>query len=215
MSGSSLFFDKHGNARPVPTGIIVIAAAFLAAARVKGGFLSYESDKVIAIVVPVAGTIVALALPAAQLAQSVLESFLTNAQELIKSGDPIHGIVKFLTNLANDRRRNLEAMKMVVYFGLASFLIGMVGVLGAFHPEKISDSMAVRDVIACLSSAFLIASVLWFLPVVKSSFNFRKANELIDLLKKTPESAGKSKEDTVLPAPATGAAGQAAAKPAA
>ena len=215
MSGSSLFFDKHGNARPVPTGIIVIAAAFLAAARVKGGFLSYESDKVIAIVVPVAGTIVALALPAAQLAQSVLESFLTNAQELIKSGDPIHGIVKFLTNLANDRRRNLEAMKMVVYFGLASFLIGMVGVLGAFHPEKISDSMAVRDVIACLSSAFLIASVLWFLPVVESSFNFGKADELIVLLKKTPDPAGKSKEDAVPPAPATGAAGQAAAKPAA
>ncbi|MBK6387991.1 MAG: hypothetical protein IPF71_15025 [Rhodoferax sp.] len=86
MSGASLFFDQHGNARAFPTSVMVIVAALVAAARVKGGYLSYESDKVIAIVVPVAGTIVALALPAAQLAQSVLESFLTNAQELIKSG---------------------------------------------------------------------------------------------------------------------------------
>ncbi|MBK6387992.1 MAG: hypothetical protein IPF71_15030 [Rhodoferax sp.] len=82
--------------------------------------------------------------------------------------------MKFLTNLANDRRRNLEAMKMVVYFGVGLVPDWHGRRAGCVSPGKISDSMAVRDVIACLSSAFLVASVLWFLPVVKSSFNFRR-----------------------------------------
>jgi hypothetical protein len=185
----SPLFSATGHARAVPTCLVVIVAAVLASVRTPGGMLAYKSSEVLAIVLPVAGTIVALALPAAQLAQSVMESFLSNAQELVKGNRPISGIVTFLSEVAAERRRDLEAMKWVVYFGLISFLAGLCGLLGAFSQAQIGENLAVRDLIACLATGFLVASVLWFLPVVRSSFNFAKADNLIELLRRAQAAA--------------------------
>jgi hypothetical protein len=184
----ALFYDQSGRARLSLTFILVVLAAIPIAIRVPEGLFAYKSDGVLAIIVPIAGTLVALALPAAQLAQSVMESFLSSAQELIKGGRAVHAVADFLGKVAVERRRDLEGIRCVIVFSVVSFLLGLFGTFNPGSPsEPFVGSIVARDLLASLATTSLVASVAWLMPVVWSSFNFAKADQLVDLLKKAPE----------------------------
>lgn len=73
------------------------------------------------------------------------------------------------SNLAVQRRRDLASMYCVIVYSLCSFLLGAAGFLGLFADVKVRGVLSARDWIACTAVGFLIASVLWFMPVVRSS----------------------------------------------
>ncbi|WP_143787698.1 hypothetical protein [Paraburkholderia phenazinium] len=198
-----LIFDRNGKARALPIFGIVLLVAICSAMRTKFGFLTYSDKDALAVVVPIAGTIVALALPAAQLAQSVTTDILANAQGLIKTNRPLKDVRGFLEYRANMRRADLEAMKYVIYYSLASLLSGLAGLFGTFSQSMILfGNLPVPDFFTCFSATCLITSVLWFLPVIQSSFNLEAINKVIDLIKKseTPASPPVTPESTT-PAP--------------
>lgn len=184
------------------TWAAIVAGAIALALRHPEWPIAYSSKEALALVVPIAGTIVALALPAAQLASSVMERFLTSAEKLIKTGRPIAGVVNYLSDLARSGKRDMAAMRRVVELALLSLLVGLVGVVGLAGQLQLLPVLAFGDLVTGLSIALLVASVMWFLPVVRSSFDFSKADRLIDLLRRAP------------PVPASGAAEAAGAKPA-
>jgi len=172
---SFLFYTPTGQARLLPTCILVLLVTLALAIRVPTGLLAYKSDAVLTIVVPIAGTLVALALPAAQLAQSVMEAFLSSAQELIKGSRPIPAVADYLHDAAIERKRELAGVRCVIVFSVASLLAGLFGLLGPVTPgESPSGNFALRDFIASFSMTALVASILWLIPVVRSSFSFAK-----------------------------------------
>lgn len=209
MNTSSRFFlSSDGRARLLPTCLLVVTGALLGAVRLESGVLAYKSDAVLAMVVPIAGTLVALALPAAQLGQSVMEGFLGSAQDLIKGGRPVPAVASFLEKVAIERRRDLESIRSVIIFSVASLLIGLLGIFGLLGSGgQWLPWIAARDVLACLATTSLVAAIAWLLPVVWWSFDFTKADQLIELLKQVPQVPA-------LPPSVTPAAQPTASKPA-
>jgi hypothetical protein len=184
---SGLFFSPDGRARYPATCVLVLVLTLCVSFRRPDGWLEYKSDAVLAILVPIAGTLVALALPAAQLGQSVIERLLSDAENLIRSDRPIHDIADYLEKFAHEQKRNLEAIRCVIVYSVASFGVGLLGTLGLMGSVKLIDpSLAARDVLSSLSMSLLVVAVAWMLPVVWSSFNYSKAEQLVALLKKTP-----------------------------
>lgn len=202
MKIPSLLFSQGGQTKVWPTLVAVTMTAALMSIRVQDGFLTYKSNEVLALVVPIAGTIVALALPAAQLAQSVMESFLSTGNDLVKARRPLGDVATFLKSKAQERRRDLGAMRCVVLYSLVSLLVGFCGVVGLFAQTQLGEHVAVRDFIASLATTLLAASVLWFLPVVRTSFNFDRAEAFATALgeaakrEAAPPPAGKTEVPT-------------------
>jgi hypothetical protein len=164
--------------------MLVLVFTIITSMRVSDRFFSFDSSKLIDLVLPVAGTIVALALPAAQLAQSVLDRFLATAEELIKAGDPIGAIHSHLVKEADSHRRLLGATRFMVQYGLASFLIALTGALGIAKGKRLGPAFDLADVTAALAAGLLLAAVLWFLPVMKLAFDFSSGERLLELLSK-------------------------------
>lgn len=205
MNVSSLCFSHDGNTKVWPTLVGVFTTAALMSIRTQDGFLTYKSNEVLALVVPIAGTIVALALPAAQLAQSVMESFLSTGNDLVKARRPLGEVATFLKSKAQERRRDLGAMRCVVLYGLASLLVALCGVVGFFTQTQVGEHFVISDFIASLATTLLVASVLWFLPVVRTSFNFDRAEAFASAIAKAAEREAKlpPAERNGDPAPAT------------
>jgi hypothetical protein len=181
MNRGFLLFTEGGRARFIPTCLAVLIAATLASIPSSWGFIQYQSKELLMVMVPIAGTVLALALPAAQLAQSVVENFLSRVAELSKK--PVEDLVAVFSQLAVQRRKDLASMYCVIVYSLCSFLLGAAGLLGAWSELKVGGVMSARDWVACTSIGFLIASVLWFLPVVRSSFNTQLIDKILEMLK--------------------------------
>lgn len=181
-----MIFKDDGTTRTAWARILGIVLAILGAAQSSLGFLQYEGNEVLTLIVPIAGVFVALALPASQLAQSVKERFLDDAERLIREEfEDIENVGHTLESLLRVHRRNLESMKRVIYFSLASFLVGLLGLFGAFKHVSLYDNFTLVNFIACLSTVFLILAVFWLLPVVASSFDLKDIDRLLESFKKT------------------------------
>jgi hypothetical protein len=173
-------------ARLRPTAVVVVAVAALAAVSSPLHFLHFEADKLLAIVVPVAGTLVALALPAAQLAEASVQRTLQGALQLVRAKRPLPTVVRHLRATVAERREVAAALRCVMVCAVVSFLIGLCGVLGVFADRQLAANLRVPDFIATLSTGFLVAAVLWLLPVLKASFSFEQADRLVEMLEAVP-----------------------------
>jgi hypothetical protein len=202
VTRGSLVFTQTGEARFVPTTLAVLVAGTVSAISSPWGFLQYTSKDILTVMVPISGTVLALALPAAQLAQSVVENFLSSAGELSKN--PIADVVQFLKGLAEQRRRDLSSMYCVIVYSLCSFLLGTAGFFVMLSNFALPGVINLSDWLACASVGFLIASVLWFLPVMRSSFDTRKVDKLIRMLESLANAAAArpSPQAPVAPQPA-------------
>lgn len=204
-------FTAEGDVRHWPSVIATVIVAIALASSSPYGIFTYSSKDVIALVLPMAGTLVALALPAAQLAQSTLENFLSTAEGLLLQNKPIPDVRNYLTGVAKQYRRDLQATRCVVLFGLASFLVAIAGAFGFLSHVQLREWVTVPDLLASIAAALLVAAVLWFIPVVRSAFSFSKGDRLLHVLTPTPK---KAPEKPPPPAPenATTAAAAAAKK---
>jgi hypothetical protein len=187
----SVLFTREGNVRYWPTAVVACTTPFVVSAKSQYGVLTYKSSDVIALVLPIAGTIVALALPAAQLAQAALVDFLATANNLVAAKQPIPEVYEYLSKRATKQRRDLQATRCVVIYGLASFLVAIVGCLGFLNDVRFGDRLGCRDFIACFSVILLVVAVLWFVPVVVSAFSFLEGDELMRRLADMAKKAGQ------------------------
>jgi hypothetical protein len=172
------YFD-NGKARYWPTCAAVIVFAVASATKSSYGILVYEGGNVTNLILPIAGTVVALALPAAQLAQSSVQNFMLAADDLLRAPTNLSGLRAHLIGTADEYRRSLEALRCVIHYSVLSFLFALIGALAPFGKRGISPNLAVADLIAMLATGFLVAAVLWFLPVIRSSFDFSKIERII------------------------------------
>lgn len=182
---NTLFYTPAGEARWLLSWSAVFVATLAVASRLPSGTLGYQGSAVLGLVVPIAGTLVALTLPAAQLAQSAMAGFLSSAQELIKSGRPIPAVAEHLGQLATERKRDLAGIRCVIVFSVCALLAGLLGILdptpvGGTPPDRVS----LQDLLAAFALSSLVAAVIWLLPVVQSSFSFAQADQLVALLRK-------------------------------
>ena len=181
-----LFVNQLGYTRSFPSTVIVIVVALATSVSSPIGILGYEHQAVLGLVVPIAGTFAALALPAAQLAQAVQDKFKAGAEILIASeaGD-LASVNRFLEKFSGDHRLVLGATRTAIYFGVIAFLVGLGGTFGVAESLSLPGVWKGGDFAASLSTAFLVAALLWFLPVVNLSFDLKQADRLVETLKKT------------------------------
>lgn len=209
-----LFYTPAGEARWLLSWGAVFLATLAVASRLPSGVLEYHGSTVLALVVPVAGTLVALTLPAAQLAQSAMAGFMSSAQELIKSGRPIPAVAEHLGQLATERKRDLAGIRCVIVFSVCALLAGLLGILdptpaGGTPP----GSLVLQDLLAAFATSCLVAAVIWLLPVVQSSFSFAQADHLVALLRKAQAKvpvAGSPAASAPVPVPVAAPPGDAA-----
>lgn len=216
---NTLFYTPAGGARWLLSWCAVLLATLAVSSRLPSGVLAYQASAVLDLVVPIAGTLVALTLPAAQLAQSAMAGFLSSAQELIKSGRPIPAVAEHLGQLATERKRDLAGIRCVIVFSVCALVSGLVGILdptpvGGTPPGGVS----IQDLLAAFALSSLVAAVLWLMPVVQSSFSFAQADQLVALLRKanvTPSASGTPAKPTPVAGPVplrTGEDGRTAAE---
>ena len=185
----SLLFTPDGNVKHWPTVLVGVVAPVVMATNSAYGVFTYSSKEVTALTLPIAGTLVALALPAAQLAQGALNDFLSTAEELIVADEPIPDVHNYLAKNLAQVRVVLQGTRCVVIYGIISFFLGMLGALGFLNDMEVITALLARNLIACASVVFLIIAVLWFIPVVISAFDFSRGDKLLKLLEKMPVKA--------------------------
>ena len=185
-----LFVNQLGYTRLLPSTVIVIIVALATSVSSPIGILGYEHQAVLEIVVPIAGTFAALALPAAQLAQAVQDKFKAGAEILIASeaGD-LASVIRFLEKFSVDDRFGLGATRFAILVGVIGFLVGVGGFSGVAVALSVPGVWRGGDFAASLSTTFLVAALLWFLPVVNFSFDLKDADRLVETLKKTHDAA--------------------------
>lgn len=169
------------------TWVVTFVASLLLAVRHPSGLFEFESAALLQVLVPVAGTFVALALAAAQIASSALSEILADAQSLIKEDESFKDVAAFSKNSIRSQRRNLETMKCVITFSTASLIFGFGGLLGLKHGVCIGlFTLLVQDLFATLCLVALVASVFWTVRVVKISFDYSQVESVIQLLEDIP-----------------------------
>jgi len=189
--GSNMFFSENGHVRRLPTYVSTVGLALLASVRSPLGFLSYDACDILRLIVPIAGTFVALSFPAAQLAQSAKQGLSAETRSLLRArGDDMSGVVEALTQATALHRKGLEPMRMTIGLSIASFLVGLAGLfdVGVLVPKTMYFDGA--DFVASLSVSLLIAAALWFIPVVRDSTDLSMAEETIQLLAPQPGDGG-------------------------
>jgi hypothetical protein len=202
----TLLFTDEGQVKHSPALLGIALASVAAALTSSHGILTYKSSDVINLTLPVAGIFAALALPAAQLAQSSVSDFLSAAQTLLKTSSPLPAIRSYLYDQAKQYRRDLNAARCAVLYSLASFFIAVAGMLGSFDDVSIYGTLGARDLIATVSVATLVVAVGWLIPVVNSAFSFATADRLLESLADSEPSAvhdGAPTKPPEAPKPAT------------
>jgi hypothetical protein len=208
----TLLFTPEGQVNQWPTMAAVAVASIAVAFTSPFGTLTYSSKDVINLTLPVAGTFAALALPAAQLAQSSVSDFLSAAQTLLGTDQPLDAVRAYLSEQATQYRRDLGAARCAVYYSIASFFIAVAGMLGTFDDVTLFNNLSVKNLIAALSVTTLIVAICWLIPLVNSAFSFAKADELLSSLagnKPAPKAAAAPNVQKPLEAPEPAATGPA------
>jgi hypothetical protein len=184
------------------TWITICVITAIVSLRSPIGPLSLDSKELLSIAVPVAGTLVALTLPAAQIAQSVINDWLSAGEKLIAAVGLDDSLRKYLNNRAESRRRDLQLMLGSMYFSIASLASGLVAEVA---PSKATTfacmSVSSKDVFSVLALVALFATLWWLVPVLRSSFDFKEIDAVMAVINKTPTPLPPSPAPAATPAP--------------
>jgi hypothetical protein len=188
-----MIFGAKGEARILPTVVLALVAAFIMSVESPIGVLSYSSSGLLEVLVPIAGTFVALSFPAVQLAQSVQRDFFSDARDLFRTkGSDLPGVVSTLQIATNRHRKDLGAMLVTIYLSIASLLLGVAGLFDVAGSMPEPPYFSFADFLASFAAALLVAAALWFIPIVRSSADLSMADETIRLLQVPPPVADHS-----------------------
>jgi hypothetical protein len=175
------FFDSFRDAvfhRPSLLAVTVFSIS--TSTRSSLGFLTFDANQLVVMVFPIAGTIIALALPAAQLSMDMInhaESVI--AKIFADSADPVKKAA-YIRDAALQYQTHLEPAWRAVVYALLSFLLSVVGSLGAFSQIDTSV-LKPADVIATASLGFLVVASIWFYPTVRFAFNLELVKTMIKI----------------------------------
>lgn len=155
-----------------PSVLFVVCLSALASTKSSYGFLDFKAKELIALIFPISGTIVALALPAAQLSMELVARAVKDGIKLLTEAADVDDHIEYVRSEALKYRENLEPAWRAVVYALVSFLVSVIGSLGLFPGTELAD------ITATLSLGLLVVSAIWFYPTVKFAFNL----EGIDLI---------------------------------
>ncbi|MNJ51322.1 hypothetical protein D3C77_466220 [compost metagenome] len=184
------FFARNGDARALLSTVAVIVVATLTVMPSRYGFLDLNLDPVLVVLVPVAGTIIALALPAAQLAYSTKAELLKVVETLVKANEGSSEIANYLDRQVVKYKMVLSPMRLIVVYSIASFLVGLLGMLKIFVAYPLWMQISISELIASLSVWFLVASLLWFIPLLQSAVDFLLIEQMSNLFRSMPKDDG-------------------------
>jgi hypothetical protein len=179
---------------------ILIMVVFCVSTSIESpiGFLSFSEVNLIGIVAPIAGTIVALALPAAQLSMDLITQAGESGVKFLIQPIDQNRRRQYINQMVEKYRTNLLPAWRAVVYALLSFLLSIVGSLGPFK-----GSLGSR-IVATSSLSLLVASAIWFYPTVRFAFRLEFLKVLVSIAdtldpdaENTPENLGDG--------PATGA----------
>jgi hypothetical protein len=161
------------------------------------GFLTFSENKLIDLVFPISGTIVALALPAAQLSSDLVTQVEESSLKFLKNPVDQDKKSEFVSETVNEYRENLSPAWRAVVYALLSFLLSVVGSLGPF-PGTLVSRLVATAALSCL-----IMSAIWFYPTVRFAFGleFLKTLERIAEALNRPKIEGEEEETAAPPSP--------------
>lgn len=156
------------------------------------GFLVYNPKDLVGLVLPIAGTIVALALPAAQLSMEIITQTESEAVKFMLGPSDQEKRTEFVTEMLRQCRASLRPAWRAVVYALLSLIFSILGSLGFFL------GTIIFDLVVLMALGFLIVSAIWFYPTVKYAFKL----EAIDTMLAIAGALNRKAENELPPNPA-------------
>src|SRR5437588_736161 len=115
-----------------PTLVVVGVAAVCASVESPWGILDFTAKKLIELVFPLAGVIIALALPAAQLSLEMIKQAQQLSARILSGPGLSEKRAQLVESMAQTARARLRPAWRAVVYALVSFLLAVMGALGLF-----------------------------------------------------------------------------------
>lgn len=166
---------------------LVFVAVFSVSVALKSsyGFLVYDPKDLVILVLPIAGTIVALALPAAQLSMELVTQAEKEASKFLLDESDLEKKAEYVKEVLKELRASLSPAWRAVVYALLSLLFSVLGSLGFFFGTMIFD------LVVLIALGFLIVSAIWFYPTVKYAFNLEAIDTMLDIAASLNSKGGK------------------------
>jgi hypothetical protein len=184
--------------------LVTITTLLLGIARPEGHLTLVDKEFTLAIF-QVAGTMVALALPAAQLANSFVVK-LEEVAEFVMADDG-HDDIKesFITGEIQTLRTNVTPALRASRYSLAAFVCSALAMVAPSR-DLISDGGVISSIqmlLASLSLSLLVAAACWFFPSIRYAFSLNALDRLHKMVqsvtKAPPVDPGKEVPKVELP----------------
>lgn len=176
---------SFGKALLHPSILVVIVPSILLATRSRWGMLNLDAATLASATFSVAGTMVAVILPASQL----VDTYLTRFEEHMKtrlSNHPLppDRIGRMVKQNIEDLRAHFAPAWRASAFIFVSFLLSITAIIFPEREIHICQSFVtpLRSLTAVLSIAFLVVGSMWFLPAAKYAFGLKTLDALERIL---------------------------------
>jgi hypothetical protein len=170
-----------------PSLLVVVLVTVALCLRVPWGLLDFDGRATTLGIFTVAGTIVALVLPAAEIANSFITRLADRWLGFVIKEEGVADETKFeaIGDFANELKSNLEPAWRASIYALCAFVISSFGMLVPQKDFRLSEAVALSldRLFTGLSLGFLIVGALWFFPAARYAFRL----ETIDRVKSTAD----------------------------
>jgi len=182
-----------------PLSLIFITVLVLALGiRSPWGWINLDVPEIAKSVFGVAGTMVALILPAAQIANSFVREFENAIRDKIVRPTDVSPQVKSraTSNLKNEVKAALYPAWRASVFVFISFLLSILVMIIPAGDITFGDgfSLSVDRSIASAAIGFLLAGSAWFLPTARYAFKLELLDRIEGLVQSLALADNKSKE---------------------
>jgi hypothetical protein len=163
-----------------PTLLVITAFSLLVSIHSPQGFIIIDSPTLAITILSISGTMVALVLPAAELAHGFVDSLENQLAKILRDPvDPqkkIDAVDKITANL----KANLYPAWRASIYALTSFLLSIVGFLLPKWTIPLWGQLmlAVDELAVIVSLAFLASAALWFFPSARYAFRFQVLDKI-------------------------------------
>ena len=186
----------------VKTLFIIIVFTLLVSIHSNNGFIKIADIQALAItILSISGTMVALILPAAELAYSFVSgvantAFLTRIID-DQNTDPQTKYIK-VTKMTGELRDNLLPAWRASIYALTSFILAVVGILLPNWMVALPGglTLAVEELVVIGSLAFLVGAAIWFLPSARYAFRLHMLDRVDRAMKAIADLDSESRKPT-------------------
>lgn len=180
--------------KAVYTYLTALFVSALLSLRSDTGLVNYIAQDLAKLVIPISGTLFALALPAAQLGFGTIQQFFSELDRLVKSttGAQVDTLIRLLNIEINNYEQIFDEVKLVVHFSLASLLVGLATIFVPAEGRPHVTFFYLGDFLACLSASFLAAAAYRLIPVLRASSDLSRIRTAVSALEHHDDQNGST-----------------------